>query len=54
MLDDCYNELLKNKTNLNMDTYYVMKDIIKYLGEYKETNFNKFYTVGLVTNFQMN
>ena len=53
MLDDCYNELLKNKTNLNMDTYYVMKDIIKYLGEYKETNFNKFYTVGLVTNSTM-
>ena len=50
MLDDCYNELLKNKTNLNSETYYVMKEIVKYLGEYKETNFNKFYTVGLVTN----
>ncbi len=53
MLDDCYNELLKNKTNLNMETYYVMKEIVKYLGEYKETNFNKFYTVGLVTNSTM-
>ena len=42
MLDDCYNELLKNKTNLNSETYYVMKEIVKYLGEYKETNFNKF------------
>ena len=53
MLDDCYNELLKNKTNLNLETYYVMKEIVKYLGEYKETNFNKFYTVGLVTNSTM-
>ena len=53
MLDDCYNELLKNKTNLNSETYYVMKEIVKYLGEYKETNFNKFYTVGLVTNSTM-
>ena len=53
MLDDCYNELLKNKTNLNLETYYVMKEIVKYLGEYKETNFNKFSTVGLVTNSTM-
>ena len=53
MLDDCYNELLKNKTNLNSETYYVMKEIVKYLGEYKETNFNKFYTVGLVNNSTM-
>ena len=53
MLDDCYNELLKNKTNLNIETYYVMKEIVKYLGEYKETNFNQFYTVGLVTNSTM-
>ena len=53
MLDDCYNELLKNKTNLNSETYCVMKEIVKYLGEYKETNFNKFYTVGLVTNSTM-
>ena len=53
MLDDCYNELLKNKTNLNVETYYVMKEIVKYLGEYKETNFNQFYSVGLVTNSKM-
>ena len=53
MLDDCYNELLKNKTNLNIETYYVMKEIVKYLGEYKETNFNQFYSVGLVTNSTM-
>ena len=53
ILDDCYNDLLKNKTNLNLETYYVMKEIVKYLGEYKETNFNKFFTVGLVTNSTM-
>jgi hypothetical protein len=53
ILDDCYNDLLKNKTNLNLEAYYVMKEIVKYLGEYKETNFNKFYTVGLVTNSTM-
>ena len=53
ILDDCYNELLKNKTSLNSETYYVMKEIVKYLGEYKETNFNKFFTVGLVTNSTM-
>ena len=39
VLDDCYNDLLKNKTNLNLETYYIMKEIVKYLGEYKETNF---------------
>ena len=53
ILDDCYNELLKNKTNLNLETYYVMKEVVKYLGEYKETNFKKFFTVGLVTNSTM-
>jgi len=53
ILDDCYNDLLKNKTSLNLETYYVMKEIVKYLGEYKETNFNKFFTVGLVTNSTM-
>ena len=53
ILDDCYNDLLKNKTNLNLEAYYVMKEIVKYLGEYKETNFNTFYTVGLVTNSTM-
>lgn len=30
-----------------------MKEVVKYLGEYKETNFKKFYTVGLVTNSTM-
>ena len=53
MLDDCYNELLKNKTSLNLETYYVMIEIIKYLGEYKETNFKQFYTVGFVRNSSM-
>ena len=53
ILDDCYNELLKNKTNLNLETYYVMKEVVKFLGEYKETNFKKFFTVGLVTNSSM-
>ena len=50
MLDDCYNEVLKNKTNLNLETYYIMKELIKFLGEYKETNFTQFYAIGLVTN----
>ena len=53
VLDDCYNELLKNKTNLNLETYYIMKEIVKFLGEYKETNFTRFYYVGLVTNSNM-
>ena len=53
VLDDCYNELLKNKTNLNLETYYIMKELIKFLGEYKETNFTQFYTIGLVTNSSM-
>jgi hypothetical protein len=53
VLDDCYNELLKNKTNLNLETYYIMKEIVKFLGEYKETNFTQFYAIGLVTNSTM-
>ena len=53
MLDDCYNELLKNKTNLNLETYYIMKELVKFLGEYKETNFTKFFAIGLVTNSTM-
>ena len=50
MLDDSYSELLKNKTNLNLETYYIMKELVKFLGEYKETNFTQFYAIGLVTN----
>ena len=53
ILDDCYNELLKNKTNLNLETYYIMKELIKFLGEYKETNFTQFYAIGLVNNSSM-
>lgn len=49
-LDDCYNDILKNKTLLNYDTYYVMKEIIKHLCEYREDNFNQFNVLGLVTN----
>ena len=49
-LDDCYNDILKNKTSLNYDIYYVMKEIIKHLCEYREDNFNQFYVLGLVTN----
>ena len=52
-LDDCYNDILKNKTSLNYDTYYVMKEIIKYLGEYREDYFTQFYVLGLVTNSQI-
>ena len=53
VLDDCYNDLLKNKTNLNTETYYIMKELVKYLGEYKETNFTQFFAIGLVTNSTM-
>ena len=50
ILDDWYNELLKSKTSLNLDIYSVLKEVIKYIGQYKETNFQKFLTVGSVTN----
>ena len=48
--DDYYNQILKNKINLNLDNYYVMKDIIKCLGEYEETNFNHPNKEGLISN----
>ena len=50
ILDDFLNEILKNKININLEIYYIMKDIIKYLGEYKETNFSRFSSVGLFSN----
>ena len=53
VLDDCYNELLKNKTNLNLETYYIMKEIIKFLGDYKETNFSQFEYIGIENNSTM-
>ena len=53
ILDDCYNELLKNKTNLNLETYYIMKEIIKFLGDYKETNFSQFEYIGIENNSTM-
>ena len=49
-LDDCYNDILKSKTSLNYNTYYVMKEIIKHLGNYQEDNFERFDVLGLVTN----
>jgi len=49
-LDDYYNQILKNKTKLNLDNYYVMKEIIKYLGEYEETNFKQSNTEGKISN----
>ena len=52
-LDDCYNDILKNKTALNYETYYVMKEIIKYLGKYREDFFSQFIILGLVTNSQI-
>ena len=39
ILDNYYNELLKDKTNINLDNYYLINNIIKYLGEYNEKNF---------------
>jgi len=49
-LDNYYNQILKNKTKLNLDNYYVMKEIIKYLGEYEETNFKHSNTEGIIPN----
>ena len=49
-LEDCYSDILKNKTLLNRDSYFIMKKIIKYLGEYKEENFNEFFIIGRVNN----
>ena len=36
LLDEYLKELSKDKININLDIYYLMKEIIKYLGEYKE------------------
>ncbi len=47
IFDELYNELLKNKSKLNLDVYYIMKDIIKYLGEY---SFIQFYSEESVNN----
>ncbi len=49
-LEDCYVDILKNKTQLNRDSYFILKKIIKLLGEYKEENFNEFFIIGRVNN----
>jgi hypothetical protein len=49
-LEDCYADVLRNKTQLNRDSYFIMKKIIKFLGEYKEENFNEFFIIGRVNN----
>ncbi|MEP6595859.1 MAG: TatD family hydrolase, partial [Ginsengibacter sp.] len=36
VLEDCYSEVLKNKTQLNKEVYFVLKHLIKCLGNYKE------------------
>jgi len=50
LLEDCYSDILKNKTQLSRDSYFIMKKIIKFLGEYKEENFNEFFIIGKVNN----
>jgi hypothetical protein len=45
-LEDCYNEILKNKTLLNRDTYFILRKIIQLLGDYREENFSEFVIVG--------
>jgi hypothetical protein len=45
-LEDCYNEILKNKTLLNRDAYFILRKIIKLLGEYREEYFSEFVIVG--------
>jgi hypothetical protein len=49
-LEDSYADILKNKTQLNRDTYFVLRKIIKYLGNYREDYFNEFFVIGRVTN----
>jgi hypothetical protein len=49
-LEDCYAEILKYKSQVNRDIYFILKKIIKYLGEYKEENFNEFFIIGRVNN----
>lgn len=49
-LEDCYAEVLKYKSQVNRDIYFILKKIIKYLGEYKEENFNEFSIIGRVNN----
>jgi hypothetical protein len=49
-LEDCYTEILKYKSQVNRDIYFILKKIIKYLGEYKEENFNEFFIIGRVNN----
>ena len=39
MLDNYLNELLKDKSNINLDIYYLINNLIKCLGEYNEKNF---------------
>ena len=39
LLDNYFNELLKDKININSEIYYILLIIIKYLGEYKDDNF---------------
>jgi len=50
VLEDCYSEILKNKTQLNKEMYFVLKHLIKHLGNYKEENFNEFIIIGKVIN----
>jgi hypothetical protein len=49
-LEDCYAEILKNKQLLNRDLYFILKKIIKFLGNYREDNFNEFFVIGRVIN----
>ena len=44
MLDKYYNELLKDKTNINLDKYYLINNIIKNLGEYNDKNFGDLFS----------
>jgi hypothetical protein len=49
-LEDSYSEILKNKTCLNRDSYFILKKIIKFLGNYREDYFNEYFVIGRVTN----
>jgi len=50
LLDNYYAEILKNKNQLNKEIYFIMKQIIKLLGDYREEAFNEFIIIGRVNN----
>ena len=48
MLDNYFNELLKDKTHINLNIYYIMIEIINILGEFEEKNFINISSYSLI------